>query len=156
MPLDGPRTAALLRRDEGERLTVYDDATGKALVPGITLEGWPTIGVGRNLADPGLTCAESAALLAYDIDSRYAALVAALPWVKRLDPVRSAVLVSMAFMGVAKLLRFRKFLPLVASGFYQRAAEEMLHSRWAVQTKTRATRLSHAMRTGEWPEDLTP
>ena len=45
------KVADQLKRHEGVRLAVYDDATGKPVHAGDTLVGHPTIGVGRLLTD---------------------------------------------------------------------------------------------------------
>src|ERR1051326_3963736 len=47
-----------LDRDEGVRLTPYDDATGKPLLPGDTLVGNITIGAGVNIS-AGLSADEA-------------------------------------------------------------------------------------------------
>lgn len=132
-----------LRRDEGERLSAYQDHLGY----------W-TIGVGI-LIDArkggGLLPEESEfifnnrlRLLNKELDQR-------LPWIKKLDPARRGVLVNMAFqMGVAGLLGFKNTLALIERGEYAKASHEMLGSKWAQQTPARANRLSVQMRSGEW------
>ena len=132
-----------LRRDEGEKLSVYQDHLGF----------W-TIGVGR-LVDPrrggGITPEESAYLLKNDITKREAELDSRLPWWRALNEARQGVLLNMSFqLGVTGLLAFRTTLKLVQGGHYQDAAEAMLLSRWADQTPGRAERLAEQMRTGEW------
>jgi lysozyme len=57
-------------------------------------------------------------------------------------------------MGVGGLLEFHKTLGLIQAGNYDKAADEMLLSKWAqeppVGVGSRAHRLSQQMRTGEW------
>jgi lysozyme len=148
-----------LVRDEGERLKVYRCTAGKL-----------SIGVGRNLEDVGirateevclgltkLRCidqgisrAESRALLANDIAECEAALDRKLPWWRNLGPVRQRVLLNMCFnMGIATLLTFRNTLRFVRAGDYQRAADNMLASKWRRQVGDRAVRLATMMRTGQ-------
>lgn len=131
-----------LRREEGFRSYAYKDHLGF----------W-TIGFGRLIdhrKGGGITWEEGDYLLSNDITSREVALAHAIPWYNDLDPVRQAVLLSMAYqMGIDGLLGFKNTLARVSSGDYAGAAEGMLHSRWALQTPARADRLSHAMRTGE-------
>ena len=134
---------AQLRRDEGEKLSAYQDHLGY----------W-TIGVGR-LIDArkggGLTREESTYLLQNDIMSKTKELNSKLSWISTLDPVRRAVLVNMAFqMGVEGLLKFRNTLAMIKAGQYADAASGMLESLWAQQTPARAQRLSTQMRTGVW------
>ena len=128
-----------LIRDEEERLKVYTDSVGV-----------PTIGVGRNLRDKGISKAESAFMLDNDIAEYTWAVGAALPWLGQLDEVRQEVLVNMAFnMGVGGLLGFKRTLASVKSGAYERASVEMMESKWAQQVGPRAHRLAKQMRTGE-------
>lgn len=73
------------------------------------------------------------------------------PWSAKLDPVRFAVLLNMAYqMGVDGLFGFVNTLKMIESGDYDSAATGMLNSLWAKQTPDRAKRLSKQMRTGEW------
>lgn len=133
-----------LRRDEGDKPTVYNDHLGYA-----------TIGVGR-LIDPrkpgaGLRPDEVAYLLNNDIDDRIEALTRRLPWFQDLDDVRKGVLLNMAFqMGVDGLLKFVNTLAMVRAGDYDKASVGMLNSLWAKQTPERAKRLSEQMKTGVW------
>lgn len=95
------------------------------------------------------------ALFSHDLHAHAQPLHTALPWLERLDDVRRAVLIDMAFnLGVAGLLSFRVTLECVRVGAYSEAARNMLRSRWASQVKTRAVRLARMMQTGEWPPEL--
>lgn len=42
-----------IKAHEGLKTVVYDDATGKAIMPGDTVKGNPTIGYGTLLCAPG-------------------------------------------------------------------------------------------------------
>lgn len=155
MTYDRPTMIAELRRDEGERLKAYRDTA--------TPPRW-TIGVGRNLDDvgtaplarsvadvkaKGITEAESASMLAHDLDRVDADLGRHLPWWRKLDPVRQRVLVNMCFnMGVGSLCGFKNTLTMVEQGRFAGAAANMLLSRWAAQVGARAERLAYMMRTG--------
>lgn len=135
---------AQLRRDEGVRPAAYQDHLGY----------W-TIGVGRLIdarkPGAGLLPDEIDYLLRNDIGDRVRALGAVLPWFKRLDDARQAVLVNMAFqMGTAGLLGFATTLDLVSKSRYAEASAQMLKSKWAQQTPERAKRLAEQMKTGEW------
>ena len=132
-----------LRRDEGEELHAYTDSLG-----------YLTIGVGR-LIDKrkggGITAEESAYLLANDIKRKTDEVLKALPWASKLDPVRFAALVNMAFqLGIAGLLGFKTTLSLIQCGNYAKAAENMTLSKWNTQTPARCERLAKQIATGMW------
>jgi lysozyme len=141
--------AALLEREEGLRLAVYDDATGKPLLPGMTVVGHPTIGIGRCLDRKGITEAEARVLLENDLAEVRSQVAKALPWSTRLSEARQVVLQAMAFqMGIAGLLGFKGTLAAVQRGDYEAAAKGMLASLWARQTPGRAARMAEMMRQG--------
>lgn len=135
--------ATLLERDEGRVRHAYQDHLGY----------W-TIGVGRLIdkrKSGGLSDQEIDLLLDNDINSKTAAVREALPWFDKLDEVRKAVLVSMAFqMGVVGLLKFKNTLAMIVREDYEGASRGMLNSLWASQTPLRATRLAEMMKNGEW------
>ena len=136
---------AALRIDEGCRLRAYPDPLTGA-------SPW-TIGYGHTGLDvhPAIVWIQdqAEAALAADLDRHCGELVHALPWVERLDPVRAAVLINMAFnLGVPGLLAFRNTLAAVRSGAYVRAANGMRASTWARQVHGRAERLAREMETG--------
>ena len=143
-----------LKRDEGEVLYVYDDATGKPIVKGSVVKGYPTVGIGILLDKDkggGLRPEESEFIFRNRLKLLDAELSDRLPWIAGLDPARKGVLINMAFqMGVAGLLGFKNTLALIQSGKYQEAARAMLQSKWAAQTPARAQRLSNQMATGQW------
>jgi len=149
-----------LIKHEGLRLTVYKDTLGI-----------DTIGIGRNLLDRGIskeelaeldiptiehiyeygiTEADAMVLAENDVQIVEEELVRAHPCVDRLDSVRQLVLIDMAFnMGVPRLCKFKKMWAAVHENKFDIAAKEMLDSRWAIQVKSRSTKLAHAMHTGE-------
>jgi len=145
---------------EGLRLQVYKDTLGI-----------DTIGIGRNLEDRGIskeeldeldiptidhiyeygiTEADAMALAENDVQIVEEELLRAHPCVDRLDSVRQLILVDMAFnMGVPRLCKFKNMWAAVHENKFDVAAKEMLDSKWANQVKSRATKLAHAMHTGE-------
>lgn len=145
-------TAALvpmLRAEEGLRLTCYDDATGKPIVPGSKVVGHPTVGIGRALDTNGITSVEADYLLGNDVAKVAAALDANIPWWRGLTVTRQAALAGMAFqMGVAGLMAFKTTLAMVQAGNYSGAARGMLASKWATQTPGRAARMAQMMEAG--------
>jgi lysozyme len=129
-----------LQRDEGYRQFPYRDSRNVL-----------TIGYGFNLSSDGLTLAESAEILRLRALNRSIDVSSKLPWTDRLDPVRRAVLVNMAYnLGIAGLLKFHLMLTAAQAGDWQAAAEEMLKSEWHNQVGARAERLAKQMLTGEW------
>lgn len=134
---------------EGRERSVYQDS-----------EGFWTIGVGRLVDERkggGLSEVEIDFLLENDIKEKTAAVIAALPWAVSLSEPRMAVLIGMAFqMGIGNaqagkgLLGFRNTLQNIRDGHFANAAENMLRSRWATQTPSRAKRMARQMETGNW------
>lgn len=124
---------------EGLRLKPYTDTTGHL-----------TIGVGRNLSEVGISRDEALDLLDADIARALGALLLRWPWAERLDVVRQRVLIDMCFnLGAGGLERFVRMLEAARTGDYERAAAEMLASRWAEQVGQRAVTLARMMRTGQ-------
>jgi lysozyme len=150
MAIDIPLMQQELLRDEGIVYYVYDDANGNRIIPGYTLVGHPTIGVGRCLDLHGLTSNESMYLLGNDIATCADAL-ATFPWFAGLDAVRQRAVVNMAFqMGVTGVLSFKAMISRLAVHDYDGASLEGADSRWArVQTPSRAARVLKQLRTGQ-------
>ncbi len=129
----------LLKREEGFRPTPYLCSQGKQ-----------TIGYGRNLEDRGITEPEAAWLLERDIEGCVAKLRDEAYWLD-LNEVRQAVLISMVFqMGWVGFQGFKNTRACIAAKRYYEAANHMLNSKWATQTRARANRLARMMETGEW------
>tara|TARA_Y100000114_G_C11722362_1_gene309159 strand:- start:825 stop:1247 length:423 start_codon:yes stop_codon:yes gene_type:complete len=127
-----------LRLHEGVEKTVYDDS-----------EGIPTIGVGRNLRDRGLSDDEIDYLLSNDIDIVVRELDNVMPWWKDLDEVRQRVLCDLVFnLGMPRFSGFKKSISYMKQQMWDQAANELLDSKWARQVGKRAERLSEMMRTG--------
>lgn len=126
-----------LIRHEGIRLRVYTDTVGV-----------PTIGVGRNLKDKGISHDEAMLLLQHDLEECERDCET-FPWFAALDAIRQRVIVDMRFnLGAAGLRKFTNTLAAVSRGDYETAASGMLKSLWAKQVKGRAVRLAEMMRTG--------
>lgn len=122
---------------EGLKLHVYVDTVGKR-----------TVGVGRNLDDKGISKTEALYLLENDIQECIADL-ASFPWFEGLDPVRQRAVIDMRFnLGPHRLRGFTNTLRAIGEQRYGDAADGMLASKWAMQTKRRAVRLAAMMRTG--------
>jgi len=145
---------ALIKRHEGLRLKPYRDTGGV----------W-TVGYGHNLEATGepipdqISEREAEDLLERDLAKATLNCEFFIRGYDALDPVRKAVLVDMCFnMGLGSaesgkgLLSFRNTLALLAEGQYERAAENMLVSRWAEQVGDRAVEDARMISTGLWPE----
>lgn len=64
-----------------------------------------------------------------------------------LNDTRKAVLVNMCFnLGISGLLGFKNTLAFIGAGDFERAANNMLASKWAKQVGLRAIELSEQMR----------
>lgn len=116
--------------------------------------GFPTIGYGFNLhmpkyADlPGFVLPRKAgdAWLQAIVDHIRSELAEELSW---MNEARQAVIISMAYqMGIKGVLGFGNMWAAIRKGDWNRAAEEMLDSRWAKQTPARAHRHATVMAHG--------
>ena len=138
-PEDRAALTAQLIDHEGLRLKPYTDTVGKL-----------TIGVGRNLADRGISKQTALDMLDEDIDLSTRELTEAFGWFAALDPVRQRVLIDMHInLGMFRLRRFSLMLAAIGRKDYQTAAQEMLNSKWRQQVGRRAITLAAMMRDGE-------
>lgn len=137
--INDTRTVALIERHEGREKYPYTDTTGKV-----------TIGVGWNLTDNGLPEDIIDALLTRGYER---ALNAAkrYPWFKRLSGPRKAAIVNMIYnLGFKGFHSFKHLRANLEAGYFGRAAEEMLDSKWAAQVGYRAEELAEMMRNDKW------
>lgn len=145
-----------LAYNEGVRLKPYKCTQGKL-----------TIGIGRNLDDnpltpeelkqighdprEGITKDQAFYLLRNDIKKVKRQLDGALPWWRDLDGDRPFVLLDMCFqMGLKSLLGFKNTLNYMATGYYLKAADNLLKSLYAKQTPKRAERNAQCLREGKY------
>ena len=127
-----------LLRDEGMRLTSYQDTVGL----------W-TIGVGHLLGKErrmtSITLAECNALFDVDIDEAERVVVELIPefayWPSGYNETRARALVNMGFNLGPRLGSFVRFLGAVRGDLWRSAAVYMLQSKWAKQVGARAVRL---------------
>lgn len=144
----------LIREHEGNRLFVYDDATGLPIVPGSTVIGYPTIGRGRNLATRGIAPKEADFLELSDIANaeEYArAYVGEAVWAELNDPRRAALLDMAHQLGPGGLGKFRRLREAIACGNWPGAKAELLNSLYAKQAPGRAARIAEMLLTGKAP-----
>lgn len=128
-----------IKQHEGLKLKPYKCTAGKL-----------TIGYGRNLEDKGINKSEAEEMLLRDICEVEERLFDA-GLLDSQNDARKAVLINMAFqLGFNGLLGFKNMLEAVRRHEYELAGKEMLNSRWAMQTPTRAKELYDQMVTGEF------
>ena len=129
--MDKARLKEEIIRDEGLRVELYIDSVGKA-----------TIGVGRNIEDNGISKEEAFMMLENDLAVTESELNFRIPWWRDLPDDAQRALANMCFnLGVTRLLKFKKFLGAIEDHDWNKAAVEMLDSRWAIQVGPRAIRL---------------
>lgn len=127
----------LLRKHEGTRQFVYECPAGKK-----------TIGVGRNLEDRGVLPDEIELMLANDIKA-CAEDLATFGWWDGLTPHRKAALIDLRFcVGPAGFRAFKKMLAAIESSDWKEAAEQIMDSKFALQTGHRAMDLAGLIRAG--------
>ena len=135
--MDLTKLQAQLMVHEGYREKPYTDTVGKV-----------TIGIGHNLTDVGLTHIQVIRLYNDDLAKVMAFVTRTFPWFNSLDDVRQRAFVDMVFNLQEKVLGFKHMLNALAVGDWNTAADELLNSKFAVQTGKRATDLAHMIRTG--------
>lgn len=129
----------LLLHHESYRQFPYTDTTGHL-----------TIGIGRNLVDRGISTTEAFYLLDEDITYFTNKLNHYLSFFLKLSENRQIVLIDMCFnVGVQGFLGFKDMMLALESHDYERAAHEMLNSKWAQQVGERASQLATIMCTNE-------
>jgi len=131
--------AERIKRHEGLRLKPYKCSAGHL-----------TIGYGHNLEE-GISKWIAEEILREDINKAYRDYWLFIPQSvqMKLNKKREEVLVEMIFnMGINKVLGFKKMLKALAEGNFNKAADEMLDSKWARQVGKRAEELARIMREG--------
>ena len=128
-----------LRQEEGWSQTVYQCS-----------EGHWTLGYGRNV-DPhtgiGISREEGELMLANDVRRTIEELENAFPQFGDLDQQRTAVLIELGFqLGTPTLRKFTNMLAGLWAGDNDRAADELLDSRYARQVPARAARYAERLR----------
>lgn len=148
------RVIEQLKRHEGLRLYVYDDATGREIRKGSRVQGHPTIGVGRLLTSArGLSTIEIEMLLENDIEVVVDELNRNIPWWNELSEARQAVMVNLCFnLGWPRLSLFENMLDAAEKGNWDRASDELMDSKWFSQVGLRGLELVEQLRTGAWQD----
>ncbi len=124
-------------KHEGLRLKPYKCTAGKL-----------TIGVGRNLEDNGISEKEAMLMLHNDLMVVLADLNQ-FDWFLALDEIRQRVVIDMRFnLGPKGFREFKKMIKALKNKDYEKAAEEMINSKWYTQVNVRSKTLVKMMLTG--------
>lgn len=150
--MDGP---SWTRGWEGNKLVVYDDATGDVLAAGEHPEGTATAGRGHTGPDviPGDVWTQARVDDMFD-NQDYPRAVgrASVDLAADIDDVRMAVLVDMAFeMGGKGLADFPNMLQSCRDGDWQGAHDNCLASKYDRQSPRRAAANAQILLTGIFP-----
>jgi lysozyme len=148
MPTPTSLTLDALKRDlvvdEARKYVLYDDATGRRITKGTTVQGHPTWGIGFNCDAIEFTDAAIDAQFESVLSRRVNEVLNALPWVQTLPPGPFRAIVNIAYnAGLDGLLTFHRMLGYAQAGNYVNAASEILDSALA---PARAQRLAALMR----------
>lgn len=152
--MDSLRLAKQLGLEEADRHTLYDDATGKPLLPGMRLIGNATIGIGHNLTGKGISAAVCSELFHEDVADAMSYLASLWPEWSQLDDVRQNVMIDLAFNLEHRLAGFHDFLAAMKVKDWPTAASALQDSVWFKQVGTRGARLAQMILTGQWPADV--
>ena len=107
-----------------------------------------TIGWGHLLVD-GITITRRVAQQLFDDDYHVAQFNFLSLGINNLTRTRQNVLVNMLFnLGLPRFLTFKKMIKALEDQDYEKAADEMLKSKWHKQVKGRAVELAGQMREG--------
>jgi lysozyme len=127
-----------LKKDEGFRGCSYKCSAGKI-----------TIGYGHNIEDNPIPEHIADKLLQWDIGQAIRECES-LSWFFLLSDIRKEVIINMMFnIGKGRLSGFKKMIAAIEQGDYEKAAAEMVDSKWYNQVGYRAVRLVGMMRDDE-------
>lgn len=119
-PIDYDALAREIVAVEGLKTKPYHCTAGKL-----------SIGIGRNLEDRGISEDEARYLFKNDVAIIERELDRNVPWWRSLSDGRRRALINMAFMGVPRLMGFKKMLAALQAGDGQTAAAEARDSKWS-------------------------
>lgn len=127
-----------VKKHEGTRLKPYTDSRGIL-----------TIGVGHNL-EQGISAAACDFIFKEDMYKAEALLIEKCPVFMMLDANRQVVLIDLCFnLGINGLLGFKKMLAALEKQDFEKAAAELMDSRYAKQVPTRARENRDVLLTGK-------
>jgi len=153
--IDTDKLADSLIAHEGQKRYVYDDATGLPIIKGYTVQGNPTIGIGRLLTmAKGITYPELMYLFSNDIKGVVQSAQNEAWWEFVADnDARARAMCELLFnIGINRLSGFVNMLSRLKRRDYDGAAVELLNSRYADQVGKkegqRAWKLARQLKTG--------
>ena len=110
-------------------------------------EGYDTIGYGFAIKDLDLDEDLAEEILIRKLEKLIKRVRTKFDWLDSVPREVQGVLVNMAYqMGLSGVCKFRLALKYMENQNWERAADEMLMSRWARQTPNRAKELSNIIR----------
>jgi lysozyme len=125
-----------VKSHEGFRSDVYKDTLG-----------FDTIGYGFAIKDLKMDEDIAGIILERKLLSLIIKVYNKFPWVSISPDEVQEVVIEMCYqLGVSGFSRFRKTIGYMESADYEKAAAEMLDSRWAKQTPNRALELSNKVK----------
>lgn len=140
------QTFADLRRDEGYRAMVYDDATGLPIKKGSTVVGNPTIWYGLRCDIPTPREAGEVAMR-LKAEGNWSDLLSMFPWLKDQDEDVQRALQNMAYtMGAARLSTFDLMFAALERGDRVTAALNCNRSKWHDEAPLRCERVANLIR----------
>lgn len=123
-----------IKKHEGFRKRMYNDSVGV-----------PTIGYGFNLEQIELPKPVAELWLSFEIEKHQRELEQ-FHWYNKLDPIRQDVLLDMHYnLGHSRFTQFKRMIAALENQKYDKAAQEMLDSKWARQVGDRAKTLAKLM-----------
>lgn len=135
---DRHRLAQDVANAEGLRLKAYQDSVGV----------W-TIGYGTNLQELTIDKSQAERWLSEHL-AESERECERFPWYAGMTPMRQRALCELVYnLGMPRLLGFTKMLQAISDGDFERAAKELLDSKWAGQVgPSRSMRLATMLRLG--------
>lgn len=129
---------ALLIKHEGYSKYGHVDTVGKI-----------TVGIGFNVTDRGMDDEWINDQYNKDVDFFFDFLSNKFPWFNDLNEARQCALVDMCFMGTRGFLSFKEAIAALEEGDFERAAAEIISSKYEGQVHHRAYGIAKIIRTGE-------
>lgn len=123
---DRTKLLADLEEEEGLERLLYDDATGKALKSGMTIQGNATLGIGWNVSAFALTDDQYRTICGWIVDAKTPPLYSALPWLYTLPESVQRGVADIAFnVGLEDFSKFTTFISLLKAGNFEAAAQDL-------------------------------
>jgi GH24 family phage-related lysozyme (muramidase) len=117
--------------------------------PYVDTENNITIGIGYNISVRGLPDTWINHQYDEDVEFFYKSLKADFYWFSELNEARQCALIDMCFMGYQKFKGFVRLIEALRIHDYNLAFQEVLSSKWALQTKGRASQIANIILKGK-------